>query len=322
MGSTNVIAVLGSTGAQGGSLCDAIIADPEGRFTCRAITRTPGSDRARALESRGVEVVAADLDDEASLIRAFAGAHGVFGVTSYPEIFRAEGDNAVQREQRQAVNIARAAKAVAARHVIWSTLDDTTQWLPLSDPRMPTLMGRYKVPHTDSKGQIDHVFSDLGLPVTFLLTCFYWDNFYKYGWGPKRAADGSHALTFAMGNARMPGIAIEDIGRCAYSIFLRRSDFIGKKVGIAGEHLSGYEMADKCSTALGIACRYNPISPEAYRNQGFPAADDLGNMFQIFDEFEPQYRASRSVEVARDLVPSLLNFDQWITKYKNRIPLG
>jgi uncharacterized protein YbjT (DUF2867 family) len=315
MAGNRIVAVLGATGSQGGGLCEAILSDPDGGFACRAITRNPGSTGAKALAAKGVEVIAADLDDEASLTEAFAGAHGVFGVTNYPEIF------SVEREQQQATNIAKAAKAANVAHVIWSTLDDTTQWLPVSDSRMPTLLEKYKCPHSDSKGQIDHAFTDRGLPVTFLLTSFYWDNFYKFGWGPKKGKDGTYTLTFPIGKAKMPGIAAEDIGKCTYGIFKEGAGFIGKRVGVAGEHLSGVEMAEKCSTALGITCTFNAISPDTYRNFGFPGADDLGNMFQIFDEFEQQYRASRSVQASRALAPSLMNFDQWLAKHKSKIPL-
>ena len=315
MAGNRTIGVVGATGSQGAGLCEAILGDPDGGFACRAITRNPGSDRAKDLAAKGAEVVAADLDDVTSLTAAFRGAHGVFGVTNYPEL------GSVEREQQQATNIARAAKAANVAHVIWSTLDDTTQWLPLSDPRMPTLLGGYKVPHSDAKGQIDHVFTDLGLPTTFLLTCFYWDNFYNHGWGPERGQDGGYTLTLPIGKARMPGMAAEDIGECAYGIFSAGAGFIGNTVGIAGEHLNGAEMAGKFSDALGIDCRFRPMSPEAYRNLGFPGADDLGNMFQIFDEFEQAYRASRSVDAARALAPSLMDFDQWLAKYKSRIPL-
>ena len=315
MAGNRIIAVLGATGSQGGGLCEAILSDPDGGFACRAITRNPDSDGAKALAAKGVKVITADLDNEASLTAAFTGAHGVFGVTNYPEAA------SVEREQQQAANIAKAAKTANAAHVIWSTLDDTTQWLSVSDPRMPTLLGKYKVPHSDSKGQIDHVFTDLGLPTTFLLTCFYWDNFYNHGWGPKSGQDGAYRLTLPIGKAKMPGIAAEDIGKCAYAIFKDRTRFVGETVGIAGEHLSGAEMAEKSSGALGIKCTFSPMSPEAYRNLGFPGADDLGNMFQIFDEFEPAYRASRSVEAARALSPSLMDFDTWLAKYKHKIPL-
>ena len=78
MAEKKVIAVVGATGAQGGGLARAILADPDGGFAARAITRDPESEKARELAALGAEVVAADVDDEASLERAFAGAHGAF----------------------------------------------------------------------------------------------------------------------------------------------------------------------------------------------------------------------------------------------------
>ena len=74
--------------------------------------------------------------------------------------------------------------------MIWSTLEDTRKWIPLSDNRMPTLQGKYKVPHFDAKGEINHVFTDAGVPTTFLHTSFYWDNMYMFGMGPAKGEDG------------------------------------------------------------------------------------------------------------------------------------
>ena len=86
--------------------------------------------------------------------------------------------------------MARAAKAAGVKHVIWSTLDDTRTFMTLDDPRMPTLHGKYKVPHFDGKGEADQAFRDAGVPTTFLLTAFYWENFIYFGTGPKPAGDG------------------------------------------------------------------------------------------------------------------------------------
>ncbi len=181
MPDTKIIAVLGATGSQGGGLVRAILSDPSGAFTARAITRDPGSEKASALAARGVEVVAADVDDEASLERALDGAHGAFFVTFFWAHFSPE------KEIAEAGNMARAAKAAGVQHAIWSTLEDTRRWVPLSDDRMPTLMGKYKVPHFDAKGESDHLFTDLGVPTTFLLTSFYWDNLIQLRNGtPKR----------------------------------------------------------------------------------------------------------------------------------------
>src|SRR3972149_1887040 len=76
------------------------------------------------------------------------------------------------------------------KHIIWSTLEDTRNWIPLDDKRMPTIHEKYKVPHFDSKGSSDKFFTELNLPVTFLLTSFYWENFIYFGMQPKRGPDG------------------------------------------------------------------------------------------------------------------------------------
>jgi uncharacterized protein YbjT (DUF2867 family) len=260
-------------------------------------------------------VVEADTDDPATLRRAFAGAHGAFCLTNFWEHFSPE------REVTQAGHMARAAKAAGLRHTIWSTLEDTRRWVPLEDDRMPTLMGRYKVPHFDGKGEADGLFRDSGAPTTFLLTSYYWDNLIYFGAGPQRTPDGSLAITFCMDDKALPGIASEDIGKCAYAIFKRGQEFIGKTVGIAGEHLTGSEMAAKLSRALGREIKYNAVSPEVYRSLGFPGADDLGNMFQFKRDFNDYFRGARDLGFSRGLNPALQTFDQWLDRHQGEIPV-
>lgn len=316
MAERKIIAVVGATGAQGGGLARAILADPQGGLAVRALTRNPSSDAARELARLGAEVVGADLDEPATLVEAFRGAHGAFCVTNFWEHLSPD------RELAQARALARAARDAAVPHVIWSTLDDTRRWVPLSDPRMPTLAGKYKVPHFDAKGEADRFFEELGVPTTYLLTAFYWDNFVHFGMGPKRGSDGKLAITMCLGDAKMPSMAAEDIGRCAYGVFRRGGEVVGKRVGIAGEHLSGSELASAMSRALGEEVRYVDVPPEVYRGFGFPGADDLGNMFQFKRDFEREYRASRDVELARALNPSLQTFEQWLARNARRIPIG
>jgi uncharacterized protein YbjT (DUF2867 family) len=314
MADKRIIAVLGATGSQGGGLVRAILADPHGGFAARAITRDIHSDKAKELAALGAEVVHGDVDDVESLKKAFHGAYGAYCVTFFWNHFSPE------KEIANATNMAEAAKAAGVKHVIWSTLEDTRKHIPLSDNRMPTLQGKYKVPHFDAKGEADEVFTKLGLPVTFLLTTFYWDNAIYFGMGPKKGADGKYAITFPMGNKKMAGIAAADIGKVAYGIF-KDSKWIGKTVAIAGEHLTGAEMAAKYSKALGIDVHYNAVTPEAYRGFGFPGAEDLGNMFQFYADFEEYFCGVRNLEAVRALNPALLTFDAWLAANKSRIPL-
>jgi len=311
-----IIAIVGATGAQGGGLVQAILKDAQGGFAVRALTRNANSAKATALAQQGAQVVTADLDDEASIVKALAGAHGAYFVTNFWEHFSPD------KEQAQARNLAAAARHAGVRHVIWSTLEDTRKWVPLSDDRMPTLMGKFKVPHFDAKGEADAYFRDAGVPTTFLLTSFYWDNLIHFGMGPKPTGDGRLAFTMPMGEKKLPGIAAEDIGRCAYGIFRKGAGTIGQTIGIAGEHLTGAQMAAALGKALGREVIYNAVTPEQYRGFGFPGAEDLGNMFQFKRDFEEYFCGARSVEVARALNPQLQSFADWLARNRERIPLA
>jgi uncharacterized protein YbjT (DUF2867 family) len=310
-----IIAVIGATGAQGGGVVRAILADRSGSFAARAITRNPNSEKAQALRAAGAEVVAADADKPETLGRAFGGAYGAFVLTNFWEHFSAE------REVTQARNMAKAAKDAGLQHVIWSTLEDTRKWVPLQDDRLPTLHGKYKVPHFDGKGEADQVFRDAGVPTTFLLTSFYWDNLIYFGAGPQRGPDGVLAISYPMGDKKLPGIWVEDIGKCAFGIFRRGGEFINKTVGIAGEHLTGEQMASGLTKALGQTVRYNAVTPEVYRSFGFPGADDLGNMYQFNRDFNDYFCGARNLGFTRSLNPELKTFEQWLVQHKDQIPL-
>jgi len=316
MSEKKIIAILGATGAQGGGLVRSILSDKSGGFTARALTRDVNTDKAKALAELGAEVVAVDIDNEESLRKAFDGAYGVYAVTFFWEHFSPE------KEKSQVQSIAKASKDAGVKHVIWSTLEDTRNWVPLTDNRMPSLGdGKYKVPHFDGKGESNKYFTEQNLPVTFLLTSFYWDNFIYFGMGPKKGPDGKLALNIPMGDRKLPGIAAEDIGKSAYNIYKNGNEFIGKTVGISGGHLTGKQMADSFTKALAQEVVYNAVPFDVFRSFGFPGADDLGNMFQFKHDFEDYFCGARSIDISKSINPSLQSFDQWLDENKSKIPL-
>jgi len=315
MADKNIIAVVGATGAQGGGLVKAILNDPDKQFNVRAITRNANSDKAKKLAEMGAEVVEANIDDEESLVKAFDGAYGVFCVTFFWDHLSPE------KEMDEAHKMANAAKKAGVKHVIWSTLEDTRKFIPLDDNRMPTIHDKYKVPHFDCKGEANKFFTELDLPVTFLQTSFYWENFIYFGMGPKKGEDGKLNLIIPMDDKKLPGIAADDIGKCALAIFKNSDEFIGKTISIAGEHLTGSQIAKKLSKATGKEINFLQVSPETYRAFGFPGADDVGNMFQFKRDFEEYYCGARNIEFTKKLNPSLQNFDEWLKKNKDLIPL-
>ncbi|MEV6647676.1 NmrA family NAD(P)-binding protein [Amycolatopsis sp. NPDC051371] len=291
-----VVAVVGATGRQGGGLARSIAADPGGAFTVRAITRDAGSPRAKELAGLGAEVVTADLDDPGSVEAAFAGAYGAFCVTFSQE-------HPPERERAHAATMAAAARDTGVAHVVWSTFEDTRTVVPPGDDRVPLLAGGYRVPHYDAKGAADAEFA--GVPTTFLRTAFFWENLLDGG-GPRRGEDGTLAVALPLGSARLPGIAVTDIGRCAHAI-LRRPELEGETLSITGGNLTGAELAAGFADVLGEPVRFDDVPVDV-----LPA--DLANMFRFTRDFEAAYAGARDPAEVRKLHPGLLTFRQWLSE--------
>ncbi|MET9677668.1 NmrA/HSCARG family protein [Streptomyces sp. NPDC006482] len=316
MAEKKVITVIGATGRQGGGLVRAVLADQEEEFVVRAVTRHPDGDPAQELRRLGVtDIVAADMDDPPSLGPAFAHAYGAYLVTPFWEHMSAE------REKTQALALAQAASHAGVQHAIWSTLEDTRACIPLDDERMPTLQERYKVPHFDGKAEADRYFVDAGVPTTFLRTTFYWENLLS-DFAPRRGEDGAFLLTYPMGDHKLSGIAVADIGRTALALFRRGTDVIAATVSIAGEHLKVADMAASIGAALDEPVRYEPMTPDEFRAQGFPGADEAGNMFQYYADCEERFVAARDLAAVRDLDPDLQSFATWIAAHRDRLRIA
>jgi len=299
MSGKRVITVLGATGTQGGAVARVLLAD--GEFRVRAVTRDAGSGRARELAGLGAEVVEATLDDRGSLRTAFDGAYGAFLVTPYWE------HRSPTRELAEVENLIGAAAAAGLQHVVWSTLEDTREAIAADDDRMPTIDGGYRVPHFDVKGgAADALFARSGLPTTYLLVSFYWDNLLALQ-KPQRDPDGTLALHLPIGDTAIAGTSSDDIGHAVLQVLRRPAETIGATIPVAGEHLTGDQIAAALGAVIGEPVAYRPPTPEQVRGLGFPGADELGNMFQYYAEFPESYLGRRDLEVARAFNP------QWLT---------
>ncbi|WP_433368673.1 NmrA/HSCARG family protein [Actinoplanes sp. CA-142083] len=319
-----IIAVVGATGSQGGGLARAILDDPDGPFALRALTRDVDSPKAKELAARGAEVVRADLDDEASVRKAFEGAYGAFVVTNYWAPLTPEEEAARSRarmELEQAETAARAAKAAGLKHVVWSTLEDTRPHFEYAESAIPTLAEGYKVPHFDAKGEANAYFSAQGVPTTFLETTFYYESLLA-GQGPSRGADGRLALTIPMGESPLSLVAVEDIGRTAYGIFLAGPRYVGRAVGLAGAHYTGAELAALFTRVLGEQVDYRPLTHDQVRAAGFPAADEVAGTFQFYAEAAESFVGHRDLDNVREINPRLKPLEEWITEHRDEFLRG
>ena len=102
-------------------------------------------------------------------------------------------------------------------------------------------------------------------------------------------------------------------------LFQAGTETVGKTISIAGEMLTGADMAAGFARVLGEDVRYVAVEPSVYRGFGFPAAEELGNMFQVKAEFEDEYCGARELSVARSLNPRLQSFDQWLDANRDKI---
>src|SRR6476646_10726686 len=141
-----------------------------------------------------------------------------------------------------------------------------------------------------------------------------WDNMISFGMGPVRGEDGVLSIALPLADAKLPSIAAGDIGACALGIFRQGQRWIGRSVGVAGDHLSGAELASGLQDALGEPVRYDVVTPAAYGAFGFPGADELANMFQFNAEYAGEYIAARDLATSRELNPELSTYAGWLER--------
>jgi len=132
----------------------------------------------------------------------------------------------------------------------------------------------------------------------------------------------SSTPTIPLGGAKLPGIAVEDVGKCALGIFREGTKNVGSYIGVAGEILSGEEMVAKMSAAMGKTIHFYDVPFDDYRKFGFPGAEDLGNMFQYQQMFAEEFYKARDPRRTRELNPELMDFDAWLAKYASQIPIA
>jgi len=227
--SKKVIAVVGATGKQGGGAVEALLKD--GTFAVRAITRDTGSDKAKALAKHGAEVVVADLNNTDSLIKAFTGAYGVFGVTDF---WTAQG-----KETEHGKHLVDAAKATGVQHFVWSTLD-----------------GGHGVQHFDTKAAVDDYLKEKAVPHTLLFTGYFLENlgymfFSKNAEGPGLTIQSLYATDGAF-----PVIAGRDVGKFALVAFKSPKKYIGGEIHAVADVISPRQVAaileGKCNIPISL----------------------------------------------------------------------
>ncbi|NXU93164.1 NMRL1 protein, partial [Xiphorhynchus elegans] len=280
-------------GAQGGGVARALLSD--GTFRVRAVTRSPRKKEAEELRSGGAEVVKADLDDEASLERALAGAYGAFIVTNFWEHFSKE------KEIEQGKCLADLSKRLGLRHVVFSGLENVHRLTG----------GRLEVLHFDGKGVVEEYFQKIGVPTTIIRLPFYFENFLSI-FKPQKAPQGdTFVLELPMGDIPMDGMAVEDVGPAVVSLLKSPGEYIGKVMGLSTSKLTEAEYAAIISQQTGKTVAPSKVSPEEYEKRDFPGAKEMAAMFRFY-----ALKPDRNVALTMKLNPKARTFQQWVADNK------
>ncbi len=290
-----IVLVTGATGAQGGSVAEALL--NQNHFTVRCLTRNAVSQKARALQDKGAEIAEGNLDDTNSLIAAMKDCYGVFGVTNFWEHF--------EKEFQQGKNLVDAVKASGIEHFVFSTLPSYNQ---LSQ-------GTLQVPHCDIKAALEEYSRSLNLPFTFVHVAFYYENFFQF-FPPQPTNDGGYEFGFPQGDTRLAMVSVEDLGGVVAPIFAHPDQYIGRTVGVVGEDRTCTEYATIMSEVLQRKVRYQYIPRETYAAFPFPGAEELANMFEVQRLYIPQ----RQLEMIESygLHPGMQSFATWLHRNKYR----
>ena len=122
-----------------------------------------------------------------------------------------------------------------------------------------------------------------------------------------------------MGERKLAGMAVEDVGRTALGIFARGEEYIGRTVSIAGEHLTGDEIAETFAEAFGEPVDYRPLTHDQFRALPIPGAVEFGNMYQYYYEAEKDFVGIRDLDFVRSLNPRLQTFRAWLDDHKEQL---
>ncbi|XP_062513028.1 nmrA-like family domain-containing protein 1 [Corticium candelabrum] len=295
--SNPLITVFGATGEQGGSVARSLL--QKGGWRVRGVTRNPDSDKAKALKALGIEVVKASLDDKASVKEAVRGSHGVFLVTNFWELLDAA------RETKQGKDAADACVEEGVKHLIYSGLSPAKKLSGLS------------VPHLDAKAEVEDYLPTIGIPYTSVRYPFYYENL-AGGFGlTQKQEDGSFLIVIPMETHPLYAMSVADGGPAVAEIFKNRDEYIGKLVGLAADYKPvGHYAAMITKHTTKTFKHADKLTSEEFAAFGFPAADEIANMFRYFQT--DHFHRLKDVALTKKLNPCVQSFEDWVKANKER----
>lgn len=290
-----IILVTGATGAQGGSVTKALLA--ENKFAVRILTRNANTEKVKAIKELGAEVVTGDMNDIESLRLAMKDCYGVFGVTNFWEHF--------DKEYALGKNLIDAVQQSSIKHFVFSSLEDYSK---LSG-------GKFPVPHYDMKAALQEYAKSLQLPATFVQISFYYENLLSF-FPLQKDDNGDLYFGFPQGDTRLATISAADYGGIVAAVFSHPVEYIGRTFRAVGSDNTCAAYAASLKKVLGRKVYFKYIPRDEYAALGFAGAAELANMFEV----QRLYIPNRQIDMIESygLNPDMLTFESWVKKNKSK----
>jgi len=288
-----IILVTGATGAQGGSVVRALLA--EDKFTVRILTRNPHSEKALALRHSGAQVVQGDFDDSYSLLRAMKDCYGVYGVTNFWEHYA--------KEFSQGENLIHAVQKSGIKHFVMHSMPN---YYRISS-------GNYAVPQYDLKAELQGYAEWLDVPATFVHLSFYYENFLN-SFQLQKDDNGGYYFGFPQGNTPLAAVSVEDVGGIVKAIFDNPGKYIGRTVTAVGANDNCNDYADVMTEILGKKISYKYVTRDEYASYGFAGAEEIASLFEVQRLYIPNKRAD--LMESYQINPGMQTFESWLIQNK------
>lgn len=251
---SKILVVFGATGQQGGSVVDSVLTDPElsKQYTIRALTRDATKSVSKVWQGKGVDVVAADNDDQASLQKAMHGAQAAF--VNVATIGEAGGRDA---ELRQGKMIADIAVAEGLQYLIYSGSTDCTK---NTDGKL-TQNWIY-----DVKAEIERYIRSLPIKSIFYLPGVFMQNFHTQT-VPRPVGDGTYiTVSIYEPSTELPLIDVMDTGKWIAGVLAQPEQYVGKNLRAATTWYTCEDMAQTMSKATGKTIKHKQIPDDVFKN--------------------------------------------------------
>jgi uncharacterized protein YbjT (DUF2867 family) len=275
------VAVVGATGRQGGAAARALLG---AGVSVRALVRDPAQAAAQALVAAGAQLAVADFDDPTTLLAAFDGVSRVFAMTTM------DGGRGTAGETADGIAIVDAAKTASVNHLVYSSVGGAER--------------HTGIPHFESKRRVEEHIESIGLPATFVRPTFFYENLVAQ---PPAPEDGTIVVRLPLADGiPLQMVAVDDIGVVAAAVVLDPDRVHSGAVEIAGDELTGSQIAATFGRRAGMPARYESLPLDAAGD------DDLRAMFAWF-AVPPSYQADRALTAQLD--PQLQSLETWLAQH-------